>query len=114
MKKLSFLRAVCTQESLPYAFKKVEKNESFSEKSSYGYIQVTHFSGMAVSAHLQPHDKVKTLRLYSASLFYIRRDIRSWEIHLVVTWDEDVNNNYYNLIKFAKYCNNCVACWRYL
>ncbi len=46
VKKLSFLRAVCTQESLPYVFKKVEKNESFSEKSSYGSIQVTHFSGM--------------------------------------------------------------------
>ena len=37
--KLTFVRAVCSQESLPYTFKKLEDRGSFSEQSSYGLHQ---------------------------------------------------------------------------
>ena len=28
-------------------------------------------------------------RLYAARLYYLGRDARNWEIHLVVTWDDE-------------------------
>ncbi len=47
--KLSFVRAHCSQESLPYRFMEVEGRGLFTEHSSYGSLEVTHFSGYAVT-----------------------------------------------------------------
>ena len=41
--KLSFVRADCSQESLPYVFKRLEGRGSFSEQSSYGSLELDHF-----------------------------------------------------------------------
>ncbi len=42
--KLSFVRAHCSQESLPYTFKQLEGRGSFTEHSSYGLIWITSSS----------------------------------------------------------------------
>ena len=81
--KLTFVRAVCSQKVLPYTFKKVEGRGTFTDQSSYGSIQLDHFSGFAVTGE-GPIE-----RLYTAGLYYLGRDVRSWEIHLVVTWDDE-------------------------
>ncbi len=62
--KLSFVRARCSQESLPYSFKQVEGGGSFTEHSSYGSLKVTHFSGTAAVG--------KGDVVYIASLYYRR------------------------------------------
>ena len=85
--KLTFVRAICTQKTLPYTFKNLVGQGSFTEDSCYGSLKINHFSGIAVSAE-KPVE-----RLYTASLFYLERHIcNNWEIHLVVTWDDEVHN----------------------
>ncbi len=65
--KLSFVRARCSQESLPYRFRQVEGGDSFPEYSWYGSLKVTHFSGLAVVGKGAKID-------YIASFYYHRPD----------------------------------------
>lgn len=80
---LTFVRAFCSQKILPYTFKIVEGCGTFTDESSYGIIHLNHFSGWAVTGE-GPIE-----RLYTASLYYLGRDVCTWEIHLVVTWDDE-------------------------
>ena len=82
--KLTFVRAVCSQESLPYTFKKLEGRGSFSGQSSYGSLELDHFSGVGVAGE-------DVERLYTASLYYLNQSVRSTEIHLVVSWNLDAH-----------------------
>ena len=80
--KLTFVRALCSQKSLPYTFKKVETLGSFTDQSSYGSLQLDRFSGIAVAGenvHL----------LYIAGLYYRDKNPRSMEIHFVITRDDE-------------------------
>ena len=79
--KLTFVRAVCSQESLPYTFNKLEHG-SFSEQSSYGCLEVNGFSGYGTVAEGQVD------RSYVASLWYSKADPRNIDIHFSITWDE--------------------------
>ena len=81
---LTFVRAVCSQKNLPYTFKVLEGQGSFSVHSSYGSLQLDHFSGIAVIGE-------NVERLYTASLYYLGENPRNTEIHLVITWDEEVH-----------------------
>ena len=58
----------------------------FSQESSYGSLRVDQFSGFVVGAEGEVE------RMYSAGLYYLGRDVRSWEIHLVVSWDSEAHN----------------------
>ena len=83
--KLTFVRAVCSQKSLPYTFTKVEEGSgSFSMMSSYGLLQVNHFSGYAVAGE-------NIEREYVASLFHQRENPWNIDIHFVVTWDDEAH-----------------------
>ena len=103
---LTFVRAVCSQKTLPYAFIKVEGCGTFTDQSSYGIIQLDHFSGYAVTGD-SPIE-----RMYTASLYYLGRGICSWEIHLVVTWDDEPHVTvskylyYYTSDIWDRLCNN--------
>ena len=77
--KLSFVRAVCTQEKLPYTFKQL--NQVISSSSSYCLIKLQHFSGLAITQEGSQD------REYVASLYYLNRSIFACDIHLVVTWN---------------------------
>ena len=78
--KLTFVRAVCSQETRPYIFKKLEGRGSFSMQSSYGSLELDHFSGLGVAGE-------DVERMYTASLYYLGSELHSREIHFVVNWD---------------------------
>ena len=84
--KLTFVRAVCSQESLPYVFKKLDGHCTFSGQSSYGCLEVNHFSGLGITAE---EDVEKS---YIASLWYKCRNPRLLEIYFVITWDHEVHH----------------------
>ncbi|XP_064401224.1 uncharacterized protein LOC135347256 isoform X2 [Halichondria panicea] len=85
--KLSFVRAHCSQESLPYTFKHLEGCGSFTEHSSYGSLELSQFSGLAVTGE-------NVERVYTASLYYLGSELYSREIHFVVNWDNDIHNTF--------------------
>ena len=78
--KLSFVRAFCSQGSLPYTFNQLSGG-SFTSKSSYGVIELKSFSGVAAVQEGSQE------REYIAKLFYLNPTISNYEIHLVVTWN---------------------------
>ncbi len=80
--KLSFVRAHRSQESLPYRFRQVEGGGSFTEHSSYGSLEVTHFSGLAVTGE-------DVERWYTASLYYFPQRNFTATFHIAVSWNDD-------------------------
>ncbi|XP_064401962.1 uncharacterized protein LOC135347816 isoform X2 [Halichondria panicea] len=84
--KLSFVRAHCSQESLPYTFKQLEGRGSFTEHSSYGCLSVNHFSSYAIAAEGDVD------LLYVASLYYLKADPRTVEIHFTINVDDEIHN----------------------
>ena len=83
--KLTFVKATCSQKSLPYIFKKLEGCGSFSKQSSYGSLELNHFSGFGVAGE-------DVERLYTASLYYLNHsESVSTVIHFVVSWNLDAH-----------------------
>ncbi len=82
--KLSFVRALCSQESLPYTFKQLKRRGSFADQTSYGSLEVSHFSGLAVTGE-------DVDREYTASLYYLGSELHSREIHFVVSWNDEIH-----------------------
>ncbi len=82
--KLSFVRARCSEESLPYRFRQVQGGGSFTEHSSYGSLEVTHFSGLAVTGE-------DVERRYTASLYYLGSLPHERDIHFVINWDDEIH-----------------------
>ena len=80
---LMFVRAVCSQKSLPYTFKKLEGRGSFSGQSYYGCLDISQFSGYGITAN-----STDVERLYIASLYYLKVDPYTIEIHFAITWDD--------------------------
>ena len=92
--KLSFVRARCSQKNLPYTFKQLEGSGSFTDKTSYGLLELNNFSGLAVAGK-----DVERERVYTASLYYFGSELHSREIHFVVSWNDEIHrtvsdNNY--------------------
>jgi hypothetical protein len=84
--KLSFVRAVCTQEKLPYTFKRF-RNPIVRSSSSYGLVRLQSFSAYAIN-----QERSQDRREYIASLFYLNPNISTCDIHLVVTWNTELHN----------------------
>ena len=82
--KLSFVRAYCSQESLPYTFKQLEGRGSFTDQRPYGSLELSQFSGLAVAGE-------GVERVYTASLYYFGSKMHSKEIHFVVNWDNEIH-----------------------
>ena len=97
--KLSFVRAHCSQESLPYTFKQLEGRGSFTEHSSYGSLELNHFSGLTVTGENGEE------REYIASLYYQQCDPRSLDIHFVITWDIETHITVSPIIIKYRYIN---------
>ena len=81
--KLSFVRAVCTQENLPYIFKKLEG--TFAEDNRYGIIETNGFSGLTIAQ--EESDE----REYGARTYSIYEGITSYRIDFVVTWNTEAH-----------------------
>ena len=93
--ELSFARAMCTQEKLPYTFKLL-KGGQFSNQSSYGVLSLNRFSGIAAFSKKSASAK----RKYRASLFHLTKE-PNHEVHVLVTWDSDPHLEVCNYIVCA-------------
>ncbi len=92
---ISFLRADCSR-GYPYQFKAVKNPGSFSKSSSYGVLQIEHFSGFAIVSD-------NADELYFASLYNKQINIRKIEIYFVITKDTKAHfevGQKNNVIKF--------------
>ena len=74
------MKALCSQESLPYSFRR-QQGGRFTSSSSYGVLDLESFSGVGVVQEGSED------REYIARLFYQSETIYSYDIHLVVTWN---------------------------
>ena len=79
---LSFVSAKCSQKDLPYIFRQVDGGV-FTQYSSYGSIQLSHFSGMAVTG------RKNTSRSYCAHLYSTMKQVYDWRYYLVIMQDTD-------------------------
>ena len=80
--KLCFMKALCSQENLPYTFRQLKSGSHFHRCS---IIQLKSFSGVAVAQEGSEE------REYVARLFYLSQSIYTYDIHLVVTWNTEVH-----------------------
>ena len=85
---LALVVAKCSQKSLPYQFKILEGGV-FSPHSSYGSIQLTHFSGLGAIRRQKHH--TRTQKRYCAKLYYTPGSIFSWNLHFVITLNLDAH-----------------------
>ena len=83
LSKLNFVRAVCSQNKLPYTFKQLPGG-NFTNHSSYGVIELNSFSGVAVTQEGSED------REYCSQLFYLGQPDRC-KIHYVVTWNTEAH-----------------------
>ncbi len=77
---LSFVRAHCSQEILPYKFKAVKGHGSFSPDSSYGSLEVTHFSSYAVVGE-------DVERCYTARAYCLEKSFSVMTFHVAISWN---------------------------
>ena len=78
---MSFARAICTQEKLPYIFKLLKGGE-FKMENSTGIISLNRFSGIAAFFRR----RASMERKYYASFFHLMKQ-SNHEVHIVVTWN---------------------------
>ena len=79
---LSFVSANCSQQNLPYQFRKVDGGV-FTKHSSYGSIHLSHFSGKAVVG------RKGGARSYCAHLYHKIKQVYDWRFYLVITQNID-------------------------
>ena len=82
---LSFVSAMCSQRDLPYRFKQMDEG-LFTTHSSYGSIQLKHFSGIGVVG------KKSTPRSYCAHLYHSMKQIYDWRFYLAITQNHPLLN----------------------
>ena len=85
LSNLSFVSAKCSQRDLPYRFRQVNGGV-FTLHSSYGSIQLNHFSGYAVTG------RGSTPQSYCAHLYRTMEQINDWRYYFVITQDLDAKN----------------------
>lgn len=81
---LTYIVAKCSQKNLPYRFKTLDGGV-FSPSSQYGSIDLTRFSGLAISSH-QPH-----VRSYCARLYYNSSGTHSWDVYFAIMWNLELH-----------------------
>ena len=87
--KLSFVRAKCTQERLPYTLKKI--GGRFASDRHFGSIELSGFSGVGI-AQEEPQNKhqdsdIPCQREYGARVYHHYKNVISYKIDFVVTWN---------------------------
>ena len=101
--KLSFVKASCTQKELPYSFEIISGGK-FSTNSSYGLVELKHFSGIG-AAQEGTED-----REYCARLFYLTNSIHDRQVHFTITWNIDAHRNVIILLYFVVCLHACTVC----
>ena len=85
LSNLSFVFSRCSQRDLPYKFRQMDGGV-FNIYSSYGSIQLSHFSGLAITG------RKGTSRLYCAHLYHTMKQMHDWRFYFVITQDLDAKN----------------------
>jgi len=80
---LKFVSARCSQKFLPYTFRPIDDGV-FTIHSSYASIELTHFSGLAVTG------KKSTQRSYCAHIYYSSEGILNWTFYFIITRHLDI------------------------
>ena len=86
--KLSFMRAKCTQEKLPYTLKKI--GGRFASDRHFGSIELSGFSGVGIGQeeYQDKHqDSSLCQREYGVRVYCIHKNVISYGIDFVVTWN---------------------------
>ena len=81
LSSLSFVRAKCSQETLPYNFKRIQGGV-FSASSRHGAIELSHFSGVGIASEESEQSKH-----YTAHTFYIHQSPTTWLMHFIIICD---------------------------
>ena len=77
---LNFVSTKCSQKELPYIFKQLDEGR-FPADSSYGSIQLRHFSGIGVTGRKGS---------YCAQIYYtIKEEASDWRVYFIIIKDLD-------------------------
>ena len=80
---LNFISTKCSQKELPYIFKQLDGGR-FPADSSFGTIQLMHFSGVGVTG------RKRTPRAYCAQIYYtIKEEASDWRVYFIIIEDLD-------------------------
>ena len=85
LSNLSFVFTKCSQRDLPYRFRQLVGGV-FTTNSTYGSIQLNHFSGVGVTG------RKGTLRSYCAHLYHTKKEDYEWRFYFVIIQDLDTKN----------------------
>ena len=88
LSKLKIVQAYCNQKSLPYKFKRLNQGR-FDAHTSYGVIEVTHFSGFGVAEENPDSDRM----YYNQLIYYSNHSQQRHDIHIIYTWNTDAHIN---------------------
>jgi len=93
LSNLSFVSTKCSQRDLPYRFTLLDGGV-FTMHSSYGSIQLNHFSGNAVTG------KKNTPRSYCGHLYYSMKQMSDWRCYFIITQDLDSINTVHCIFSY--------------
>ena len=80
---LNFVSTKCSQKELPYIFRQLDGGR-FLADSSYGSIQLSHFSGFGITG------RKRTPRAYCAQIYYtMKEEASDWRVNFIITKDLD-------------------------
>ena len=85
LSNLSFVSARCSQRDLPYTFTTMGGGV-FTTNSTYGSIQLNHFSGVGVTG------RKGTPRSYCAHVYHTKKKDYEWRFYFVIIQDLDAKN----------------------
>lgn len=97
---LKFVSARCSQKSLPYTFRPLDEGV-FTIHTSYGSIELTHFSGFGIIG------RMRTPRSHCAHIYYSSEGILKWKLHFSITRNLDLQ------IAVSLLSILCMICWQY-
>ena len=80
---LNFISTKCSQKTLPYIFKQLDGGR-FPTDSSYGSIQLSHFSGIGIAG------RKRTPRAYCAQIYTIKEEASDWRVYFIITKNLDI------------------------
>ena len=107
LSKLKIVRAYCNQKSLPYKFKRLNEGR-FDAQTSYGVIEVTHFSGFGVAEEKPDSERM----YYNQLIYYSNHSQQRHDIHIIYTWNTDAHINVSYLFDYpfliVNYLLNCI------
>ena len=94
LSNLSFVFTKCSQRDLPYTFTAMSGGV-FTTHSTYGSIQLSHFSGVGVTG------RKGTPRSYCAHLYHTKKKDYEWRFYFVIIQDLDAKNMVHGLFMYC-------------